>query len=340
MKKQLLILLATSALLIGCGQKQESNDNTNKEEEEEKIVYVDEATIKLNDGTSQKLTNTQLSEDEYQSLTNKLNTSPLDFNYKFTSGFFNTTIEGQYANYGELSKDGYSQFYYLSAKKDKDEMVLASRKIESETLSDNLEYGLHDSKLEYGISNVNKDRYYSDSIPTQYPSMSDPSYEKMSLNHEVYMAFNDVRIMMNFSLIRTSLTFGGITYNSDEWGNFSDPTTHTHKLSEKYLIIEETSKGAPVELPASMKGQSKDGFWNTLTKGNYRYTTTFYFDLNTSNLVRIDCDYNTLDPIIRINTNFKVQATLKFNINNFDNLVKKVNDSFTTFQGFEGVSKH
>lgn len=340
MKKQLLILLSASTLLIGCGQKANIDNSTPEVEQEDKIVYVDKATVTLNDGTSQELTNAQLSEDEYQILVSKLNISPVDFNYKFTSGFFNTTIEGQNANYRELSKDGYNEFFYLSASNDKDELLLTNRKAESASLYDKVEYGLHDGRLEYGGSNINYDSYYSDLIPLLYPSMSDPAYEKMSLKQGTYMAWNDIMVMMNYNMIRTSLTFGGLTYNSDEWGQFSDPIAHTHKLSEKYLIIEETSKGVPVELPVSMKNQPKDGFWSSLTKGNYHYRTTFYFDLNTSNLVRIDCDYNTLDPIIRFNTNFNVQATLKFNLNNFDNVVKKINDSFVTFQGFEGVSKH
>lgn len=337
MEKKILFLLITSTLLVGCGQKREI---PNKDKENE-IVYVDKATIKLNDGSEKELDSNPLTEDEYRLISEKLNIPEEDFDYKFTNSFFgDTTIEGTHGNHEAKNNSDFDQFYYFSVKSGKDEMYIAYRSKTGDYLhSDLVDYATSYNKLQYGSANIATERYYNDDIPLTLPAEMD-TRESFVFNKEVYFSFNDLKNMLSHEMLKFYLSFDGVTYNSSTYGTMKDPIIHTHKLSTKYLIIEESCKGCQIDLKHIPSEQTKDSYWQTLINGNYSVKKQYFYNLNTANLDRVEFIYDTIDPLLRINTNLKFNLTATFNINNYDNNIKNIDKAFNDFLAFDGVSKH
>lgn len=336
MNKQLLMLIMTSTLLIGCGQKRETPNQDKKEE----IVYVDKATLKLNDGSEKELDNTLLSEKEYQLIVDKLTTSILDVKYKFHDELASTNVEGKYANFELIDREGFNSFEYFSFIKEKDEIYQANR-LDNRTssLADIIDYATSEGKLQYGIANISSERYYNDDIPLQMPSVADPKYEEISLDKEFFQTFVYFNSLKKLNYFKIAPSFGYMEYVSPTYGQMKDDFIHSHKLSNKYFILEEKSKGVQVELPP-MNDDQKYSYWKSLLDNNYYVKKSFYYDLKTSVLTKIEYDFNTIDPLIKVNTNIKLQLTYDFNLDGYNETIKEIDNTFTKFLAFDGVSKH
>ena len=355
MKKALLCLIAPF-LLASCSfeallnNTQQNNDNNpdgvvpaDNGGDTTPDVEVTEADILLEDGTKQHLTNEKLTEEQYRTLTNSLVKANSDFNYdlnikKYQSKDYNCNVSGIYSsvyciNYtSETEFTGY-EYDLWTGKVNKSEYVYASDKYMDPnsgimyarnthytrffTYDGELECG----KLEYinGLSNGGNDyeewiTYQNPNKPGTFPTSNPSSSGIKTTTEEHDVLYSFVENMMH----RRFLPRSGSPSISRILSTNAN-ATHSHRLTSKYLIIDETI------------AEGSDG-------GNeiHHWDATYYYELSTGKLDKVKTDFEIYNSNGFVGL-FSGDITENYRYSQHEDLKKEVHDQMDRFLSFDGV---
>lgn len=356
MKKALLCLI-TPLLLTGCSigvpidDSQPNNNDGNPDnvvpaddggEDTTPETEVSEADILLADGTTQHLTNQQLTEDEYKTLTLSLVKPYLNFEYelnlqKYQSQDYNYDVTGRFASIyhvdyiSETELNGF-EYDLWTGKVEKSEYIYASDKYMDENsgiaYARNSHYArfvtydgeLETGKSEYinGLSNAGHDHeewitYKHPNKPDTFPS--NPSNYGIKTTKAQYDAMR--------SLVENMIHRPFLPKHSapDVFRTIfsTENCTHSHRLTNTHFIIEET-------MP-ECRYSSND---------MHRWEATYYFKLSTGQLDKVTTDFEIYNENGFVGL-FSGVLTEVYKYDYTDGLKQEVHDQMNRFLAFDGV---
>ena len=342
MKKNILLLFLTfSLILIGCGD----------------VQSVSKATIHFNDGSSMELNNKTMSEEEYEALSTKLTIPNYDVSYKFKcktmhNTNYNTTISGSIALYNDVEYQNYTDFTFLHCNFDGVEMYSIKRKSSINNYWGELKYSLYNDSLDTGVLNL----YCEDNNDGSYHSVNEDNHSKLAWRkfNDFIGCFPPEESLKNNFIFEPSLSFGSTTDEitvTEDYFSFSVPITHSHQLTQKYLIIEEKSLSFPKKLPLGPAAYQV-AYWREITSNNYYVKSQRYFDLNSGCLVKMIYFMDTLNPIDYYGFpgydgraglgffGFSGTITFDFKLNHLPQLGDDINNLIKWFVESDGVVKN
>lgn len=366
MNKRFYLLLVTPLLLSGCSfdfssntndgqanntlpqnnepQNNNSGDNNNTSDE------VNEAEIKLADGTTTRLTNEQMSEEEYSALSRKLPTVSYFERFDYTFDVYKEKgVEYNLSFSGIEAYDAHADIY--TAKNNKYEFAsaayittLPNTEIRSfqrtrYLLSDNvLQCGYEDNRNDFdGFDSREAKEHITYANPNkrqEYPTnnQGDPSAFGITVSRGIYEVLNSKYYLTLYGYIDRTLRF-----MSEENTSYPDPITHSHRLTNTHLIIEQNSMGFPHDYNETIS-QTESAIQNHINKlkdNNCYCKYTFYYSLETGMLEKTIIDFDT----VLYQNSFGAMAG-KLVLNNhfsFDYAREQIKNELERFLTFDGV---
>ncbi|MCR4879793.1 MAG: hypothetical protein K5906_02420 [Bacilli bacterium] len=306
MKKSLLVLLIPTLLLTGCNK-------------------VSEADIHLKDGSTMRLTNNQMSEDEYNSLINNLIIETNDFDYVFNckkrfNHSYNQKTTGTFAYYEEGNKSINVHTFNVDLTK----VVNISKRIvdDSDYFQEGINgyYQTYNGKLDVGT--MYKQSTITDSLEIFETNNRTPKKEYI---------FNVISIQ---NYLGTYINIHGPSFGGTTYESYSDPIIHSHKLNKKYFVLEQVSKSIPNYNPIG-KQEEKEHYWKSLNDTHY-CKIKYYFNLETGKLDKQEINVSTIEYMVGFY--IRLTATLTFNEPDMSKREKEIDDHFDTFIHSKDVS--
>lgn len=301
---------------------------------------VDHATIHFEDGSTQELSKEQLSEAEYEALSAKLTARFDGTDFTFDNYIFSGERIGHSLSGSLFMKYGDSSLSLYTASMDKLEFVAVSSN--GTNISKQATYGTYEGKLDYGCYQVIENKnlsFYTDTTNTQ-PATFALENENVHTTAAQYTSVNLFKTFYGIGFLAVKPSFKGLSVTTEQTGEtLTDEISHSHYLTDKYLVIKEHRLSPLTSLSGSIQTQYVYLKGLTEHKDDYYFDSTFYFSLKDGNLVHGELSYNTADPALKSNTLMKGEITCDFSTISNSLLSKAIEGHYKTFLNFDNVGK-